>query len=46
MRPQVLVRGPGLCRRDLRQGPLLWLVRAPDAGAPLDVSVLDPPSST
>lgn len=40
-RPQVLVRGPGLCLRDLRQGPLLWLVRTPETGVPLDISVLD-----
>jgi len=40
-RPQVLVRGPGLCLRDPRQGPLLWLVRAPEANAPLDISALD-----
>lgn len=41
LRPRVLVRGPGLCRRDLARGPLLWLVRAPETGTPLDVSLLD-----
>jgi 4'-phosphopantetheinyl transferase len=39
--PQVLVRGPGLCPRKLSHGPLLWVVRAPAADAPLDISLLD-----
>ncbi|SDP28730.1 4'-phosphopantetheinyl transferase [Streptomyces sp. cf386] len=39
--PQVLVRGPGLCPRDLSRGPLLWLVRGPGADAALDISLLE-----
>ncbi|WAZ19306.1 4'-phosphopantetheinyl transferase superfamily protein [Streptomyces cinnabarinus] len=39
--PRVLVRGPGLRPPHLAHGPLLWVVRAPEPGAPLDESVLD-----
>jgi 4'-phosphopantetheinyl transferase len=41
LRPQMLVRGPGLRPRRLAHQPLLWVVRAPEPGRPLDASVLD-----
>ncbi|MFE6286378.1 4'-phosphopantetheinyl transferase family protein [Streptomyces sp. NPDC057877] len=41
LRPRPLVRGPGLTPPELGPGPLLWAVRAPQDGPPLDVSVLD-----